>query len=253
MVIRTSIHTIKPEAVITARNGAFHCHYVTDLPQEIVRTFLQSDPDELFSRGEAVDSGRSGNPRDLARVMVAGKAFFLKRYNCQGRFYRIKNMFRRSRAQRAMRAGHLLLAAGVATPRPLICLEERSWRLLGRSYLVCPFLEGGRSMLDLWPELDATQRDLYMRRLGRLMGLLHSCGIIHGDSNWRNIVVREERGQDPQFWFVDLDGVRYYRRLKVARAERDIGHFLRDLTRNGASEEYTRLFRHHWQQALHLN
>jgi tRNA A-37 threonylcarbamoyl transferase component Bud32 len=239
--------------VVFERSGAFRCYYDAEVSKDIVKEFLQPDPDDLFERGEQVSSGRSGNPRDLAKVLVKGKWFFLKRYNCQGRFYRIKNMFRLSRGRRAMRAGRWLLNSGVPTPKPLICLEERHGRMLGRSYLICPFLEGSRSLFDLWPDLDADRKRLYMQRLGRLMGTLHRSGIVHGDSNWRNILVGKGQAEELRFWFVDLDGVRRYRRLTAARAERDIGHFLRELKRNGADEEYARLFRRHWQRTLNLN
>ncbi len=242
----------KFQAVVHERNGNFHSYYVPGSPVDMLQACLRPDPALLFSQGQSVSSGRSGNPRDLAKVVVGAKSYFIKRYNCQGNLYRFKYIFRASRARRAMKAGQLLLSLGVPTPEPLVCMEERHGRLLGDSYLVCPFLEGCHSLFDLWPGLELFRKRLYMQRLGELLGTLHRSGVIHGDSNWRNILVGEEEDTQPRFWFVDLDGVRRYRHLTFARAQRDTGHFLRELIRNGADEEFAQLFRHHWQKSLTL-
>jgi tRNA A-37 threonylcarbamoyl transferase component Bud32 len=216
--------------------------------EQLCRTLLP-DPDRIFWQGDRVDSGRKGNPRDLARIVVDGRSYFVKRYDSRNWQYRVKNMLRFSRARRCMRAGQALLESGVLTPRPLLCLDRRTWRLLGPSYLVCPFLEDAVSLLDLWPDLDAARREELLGLAGRMFGALHGRGIVHGDTNWRNILVRNA-GQGSEFWLVDLDGTRFYRRLPFARAERDIGHFLRDLQRCGEGDQVAGLFRHHWRSAL---
>jgi tRNA A-37 threonylcarbamoyl transferase component Bud32 len=184
-------------------------------------------------------------------VKVGKQFYFIKRYNCRGWKYRVKNMFRISRARRAMQAGQALQACGIRTPQPLVCLEERRFFLLGSSYLVCTFLEDTLSLLELWPDLDDKRRVEILRQVAELFGIMHRRGIVHGDSNWRNILVRNA-SEKPEFWIVDLDGTRRYRRLTASRAERDIGHFLRDLTRSGAGEEFARLFRSHWERSLML-
>jgi tRNA A-37 threonylcarbamoyl transferase component Bud32 len=212
---------------------------------------LLPDPDDLFRQGENVDSGRVSNICDRAKVKVGKQFYFIKRYNCRGWKYRVKNMFRISRARRAMQAGQALQACGIRTPQPLVCLEERRFFLLGSSYLVCTFLEDTLSLLELWPDLDDKRRVEILRQVAELFGIMHRRGIVHGDSNWRNILVRNA-SEKPEFWIVDLDGTRRYRRLTASRAERDIGHFLRDLTRSGAGEEFARLFRSHWERSLML-
>ncbi len=239
--------------MMSERHGTYRCYFPDAPSQKDLRAALLPDPDRLLERGECISSGREGNPRHLAKVAINGRAYLLKLYDCQGSFYRIKNVFRASRALRSLRAGQWLHSVGVSTPEPLACLEERQAGLLGRSYLLCPFLEGVRPLLAVWPELDAEGRWLYLRRLGGIMGRLHRAHIVHGDSNWRNILVGENRPGELRFWLVDLDCTRRYPRLAPARAERDIGHFLRDLSRSGAGAECMQLFRHHWRVALTNN
>jgi hypothetical protein len=241
------------KSIISQRSGSFRCYYAPDASLSDLWDALLPEPELLFGQGEAVCSGREGNPRDLVKVRVAGVPYFIKRYNCRGTLYRFKNVFRPSKALRSMRAGQLLSSIGVLTPRPLICLEERHVGLLGRSYLVCPFLVDCPSLLDLWPGLDRDQRRFYLATLGTIMGRMHRANVIHGDSNWRNILVDGDDPGQPRFWFVDLDGFRRYHRLDAHRAERDTGHFLRELLRLGAEREFADLFRDHWRRALTHN
>lgn len=238
------------KSIFSERSGFYRCYYAAGSDHRILKDALLPDPDRLFEQGEPVLSERKGNPRDLAKVIVAGTTYLIKRYSCRGKLYRIKNIFRASKALHSMRAGQLLMSIGVDTPEPLFCMEERHAGLLGQSYLVCPFLAGCRSLLHLWPDLDEGRRTAFLKELSEILGRMHRANVIHGDSNWRNILVSGEGRGRARFWFVDLDGVRRYRRLSRERAELDIAHFLRDLSRSGAGRETTELFRSHWQRAL---
>lgn len=241
----------KTEWVIE-RHGNFRvCKIAGDESERLSRVLLP-DPEHFFRLGEKVESGRHGNPRDLVRVTVDDRSYLIKRYNCRGWSYRVKNVFRFSRARRCLLAGQVLLDHGIHTPQPLLSLDQRNWRLLGDSYLVTPFLDDAVSLLELWPELDARWQARYLQSAGALFGRLHRLGIIHGDTNWRNILVRPH-SQKPEFWLVDLDGMRSYKRMSADRAIRDVGHFLRDLGRNGGDENAAALFRNHWQRAMDIN
>ena len=236
---------------MTKRYGNYKVVNVQSAEASLLSQALLPDPECLFNQGENVDSGRESNVCDRVKVAVEKRFYFIKRYNCRGWKYRLKNMFRISRAQRAMQAGQALQDCGIRTPQVLVCLEERRFFLLGSSYLVCPFLDDTVSLLELWPRLDDKRREEFLRQAAGLFGIMHRHGIVHGDSNWRNILVRNP-SEKPELWFVDLDGSRRYRRLSFARAERDIGHFLRDLTRSGADEKSVQLFRNDWERSLML-
>jgi tRNA A-37 threonylcarbamoyl transferase component Bud32 len=206
------------------------------------------DPDDLYCRGQIVDSGRPGVRRDCLHITVAGQDYFIKRYNCIDWRYRFRHLFRPSRALRSWRAGWALLRAGVPTPVPQLCLEERTFRLLGSAYLVCAGLPGSVQFLELWPRLSSSEQKEALKDLAVLIGRMHWHRIIHGDINWRNILVRSS-AEKPTYYFVDLDGSRRVSRLKACRAERDIGHFIRDLRRCGGDQGLENLFLEQWRSA----
>ena len=211
---------------------------------------LLPNPDRLFAQGEVRLSPWQGPGTDKVRLTLSGHDYFLKRYNRLGTVYGIKNLLRRSRAVKSWMAARLFAKCGVPTPQPLLCLEERWCGLLGRSYLLFPFLKGeAASFLDLWPCLDTDQRQRCLEGLGRIIGCMHHQGLLHGDLNWRNIIAlrREEMFC---FWLVDLDGSRSTSAFAPARARKDLAHFLRDLDRAGAPQTLYDGFLGAWQKAI---
>lgn len=209
---------------------------------------LLPDPDLTLSRGEEIVSLWRGITTSKLRVRFGDRDYFLKRYNCTGWGYRLKNALRPSRAVRAWQAVELFLAHGVPTPVPLLCLEERRLRLLGRAYLLFPFVaEEGGNFLDLWPHLDDAKRRMCLELLGVMLGKMHRQGLLHGDLNWRNIVaVRED--DSFRFWLVDLDGS-VLASPSPARAWDDLTHFVRDMTRAQLDEGTREVFFASWRRA----
>ncbi|WP_306533203.1 lipopolysaccharide kinase InaA family protein [Geobacter sp.] len=189
---------------------------------------LLPDPDLILDRGEILP-GR-GNSCRIAKVVIDGTTYVLKRYNRRGWRYSLRHVFRRSRAQRTWLAAWNFLVRGVRVAEPLLCLEERSYRLLGRSYVLMEYLEKTERLTTLWERLSPEQKQFLVEQAASLFGQLHRSGCIHGDTNWDNILLRQnESGFD--FFLVDLDCTRIFSRVMTEKAQRDIGHFLRDLGR----------------------
>ncbi|MRR08115.1 MAG: hypothetical protein EG828_14550, partial [Deltaproteobacteria bacterium] len=118
------------------RNGDFIVYRDSSYVDDMLLSALLSDPDSLLKAGREIQSPWQCAATDKTIVEIRGKSYFLKRYNCLGSRYRLKNMVRSSRALKSWWAGWKFLELGVPTPRPLVCLEERRLRLLGRSYLL---------------------------------------------------------------------------------------------------------------------
>jgi tRNA A-37 threonylcarbamoyl transferase component Bud32 len=236
--------------LLRERHGAFVVWRQDSAEARNLLARLLPDPDRLLTAGEHLPSPWCCTTTDKVRIIVDSQPYFLKRYNCGGWLYRFKNAFRPSRALRSWRAAEHFAERGVPTPKPLLCLEVRHLRLLGRSYILFPFLSGAAgSFLDLWPSLDEVQKRECLQQLGVVIGRMHGQGLLHGDLNWRNILAVRS-GLEFRFHVVDLDGSRHTAKMIPDDAIRDLDHFLRDLERSGADPDLRAVFLDRWRREV---
>ncbi len=214
-----------------------------------IMQILLPDPDVVFLRGDPIPSPWSGIFTDKRRVRVIDQDYFIKRYNCAGWLYRLKNMVRPSRALRSWHAALRFRDCGVPTPEPLFCLEERHWGFLGRAYIIFPFFADGIDLLRLWPQLDPVAQETCLDRLAVILGHMHVQGVYHGDTNWRNILVRRHENEW-RFDLIDLDGCRFMKKPSKEKAMRDLNHFNRDMDRHQVTPALRNLFYKKWERAL---
>ncbi len=244
---RKPIDSRASAVLLRERRGPYRIGRVAGADSARLRDALWPDPGRLFDQGEAIQSRWQTRATDKVVVSVQGVSYFLKRYNCPGWGYRLKNVFRKSRGERSWEAAWLFQRLGIPTPLPLVWMEERRWRLLGTSILAFPNLCASRSLLEYWPGARGEEQLRILRRAAVVIGNMHRAGVLHGDLNWRNLLVQEEGGA-PEILLVDLDGYRQAGSLGVKDAEKDLAHFLRDLKRSGASEALGDHFRQTWRQ-----
>jgi tRNA A-37 threonylcarbamoyl transferase component Bud32 len=238
---------------VEERRGAFMVWRQNTVEAKALLISLLPDPDRLLAAGVELPSPWRGPATDKVRLSIDGRDYFLKRYNCLGWFYRLKNALRPSRALRSWLAVRVFLERGVPTPEPLLCLEERHLRLLGRSYVLFPFVAAATgSFLDLWPLLNEGAKRKSLESLGGIIGAMHRKGLLHGDLNWRNILALSDE-DGPHFQLVDLDGSRLLATVNARLAERDLDHFLRDLERAGSGPDLTMLFLDRWRREVGID
>ena len=182
---------------------------------------LLSDPDRLLESGQIL---KAGNTVRAARIELNGKNYFLKRFNCKGWNYQLKNSLRRSRAVRTWLVSWQFRVRGLPVPEPLICLEERHLCLLSRSYLLFRFIENSEPLDRFWSHSDPASRKDLLGRLGLLLGRMHFFGGLHGDLKWNNILVGGKR-----LYLTDLDGSSIVGKGKFAAKRKDLERFLVDL------------------------
>lgn len=214
--------------------GGFNIFRRRDSVAEEALAALLPDPDRLLAQGEVMP-GR-GNSCVAARVRIAGRQYILKRYNCRGWAYRLRHVFRRSRALRTWLSARAFQLRGVPLPEPCLCLEERRWRLLERSYILTEYFEGASRLSDIYSQQSSERRRALLARLGIVFGRLHRFLGVHGDTNWDNILVRPD-GEGFAVALVDLDGSRILPWRRPARFAKDIWHFLRDMQRRGDNRQ----------------
>jgi tRNA A-37 threonylcarbamoyl transferase component Bud32 len=202
---------------------------------------LLADPDRLLESGEIL---KAGNTVRAARIELDGRYYFLKRFNCKGWGYRLKNAFRRSRAVRSWLVSWGFLLRSLPVPQPIICLEERRLRLLGRSYILFEYVDRAETLTGVWPRLGDAERRGLLIRLAMLFGRMHLFGAVHGDLKWNNILVRDQDCRD--LFLTDLDGSRIVGPGKRRAKRADLGRFLLDLAKVEPGEKHLSFFLECW-------
>ncbi len=194
---------------------------------------LLPDPDHLLAAGEQLP-GR-GRGCTTARVTIAGTDYLLKRFAYRSVWYGFRHIFKRSRALKVFFNQNQAHEAGVSVPQPFLCLEERSWRFLRRGYVLDRYLQKSRPLDQCWDELTEPEQGDILLQAAENYGRLHQAGILHGDSNWRNLLVTQTEA-GPKIWLIDFDNSWRATSLSRSRRQRDIGHFVRDMRWRKMSE-----------------
>ncbi|MBI3802813.1 MAG: hypothetical protein HY282_03530 [Nitrospirae bacterium] len=119
--------------------------------------------------------------------------------------------FAASKGHRAWTAGRWMDARGFLTP-PLLALgEERRLGFIRKSFFVTEEVAGVRlsKLLEQKELLDCYSGGRLFERIGKLLGAFHREGMIHGDLNVTNFLVRSvEPLGPPEIYFLDNEGCR---------------------------------------------
>lgn len=208
---------------------------------------LLPDPDAVFQEEDMV---KPGSRTHAGFVTMCGKRYFLKRYNRRNWPYRVINALRGSRAARAWETTWAMWLNKVPVPRPLIMLEERQMRLLGRSYILMESLHDTERLVEAFDASDHAGRLELLEQAASTLAAMHAAGGVHGDLKWPNILVA--RTAVTEFYLVDLDGARVMHRLRRDLARKDLQRFVRDLAARDEGGEYVPFFWQRWEDELEL-
>lgn len=228
---------------ITEQRNGFSVIRVDSVEAERTLETLMPDPDRLFTDAIIV---KPGSRTHAGIIEINSCPYFLKRYNCRGWGYRARNVFRRSRAVRAWHAAWMFLAKDVPVARPLVCLGERRFRLLGRSYVLMDYASGSKRLREIWPETGEAERMTLLRNLAALLGRMHRRGCIHGDLKWDNILIGDITAGEAIL--VDMDGSRSFARPQTKKAHKDLERFMLELSQTNGAEKYVDFFRKSWNR-----
>ena len=184
--------------------------YSTSLPDDLVAT-LWADPASLIGRGESL---QAKGARKTVRLDWDSQPFVLKHYREPTRRHALKQLVLPSRASKTWNFTHRLVTAGVATPRPVACVENR-WGLLRRdSFLMYPYIEGRtlRTCIAEDAKQSPTVRDHLWNQIHDLWQRLVELRVSLGDTNLGNFIVSPAG----QIWLIDLDKSRFHRAPNAA-------------------------------------
>ena len=233
-----------PEFILEKR-GSLSIHVVQTLAQEFIPS-IAADPDHFFHLAgcEIIKDQRKIKVARL-KVEIQGEArtVYLKRYNAFSWRYRFRSIFQSSGAVRSLRGAVILSEYGISTVRPLAAVDSRSWGMLNGSFFLSEEIENGKTADAYWREELLTmkgkegirRRKRFVGAIGELFRSLHQRGVYHNDLKDANILVRPDFSDSAeQFYLLDLEGIRRYRKLNrqrqiknLVQINRTLGKYLR--------------------------
>tara|TARA_Y100000310_G_scaffold3236_3_gene4140 strand:- start:292 stop:1041 length:750 start_codon:yes stop_codon:yes gene_type:complete len=161
-----------------------------------------SSLDDVFAmQGEVVTSSPISH---LVKVKVAGKCYYVKKY--QGAGKHLRRYVGRSRVRAEWENLRVFQAIGIPTPQVVAYGEEVGYNVSRRGALVTEELVGTvdlHSLAIMGSELlnDHHWIDGVFDQLSRYVRTMHQHGFIHNDLKWRNILVT--RLGEPEVYFID--------------------------------------------------
>lgn len=221
---------------------------VRGVESEIGAHALFEKVEGLILNGKVYKPGSRGY---AVQVNIEGKVYFLKSYVSRGFAYSARNAFRRSRALATWCSNWKMYALGLPVPRPVLCMEERNFRLLGRSYLLTECFSETCNFEEAWADAGTNERFALLKETARIFSRMHRHGAVHGDLKWNNILVGCGSAAR-NIYLVDLDGSRCYSRFFKPMAKKDLNRFLRDLRKNESDKKFETEFLKDWQSEILL-
>lgn len=191
---------------------------------------------EALAAGDARVVKADGRAR-VTRIDADGCRVVVKETPPRGPWRALADRVRGSAGRRAWRGGHGLLVRGVGAARPLAFLERR---VLGLPIASLVVLE------DLRPAEPADAGtalppEAVVEALGRLARALHRRGVDHGDLKASHVFVRAAP-DGTEARLIDLEGVRFPRRLADARRRQALAELNASLPDRFPAEARRRAF-----------
>ena len=227
-------------AFILERRGSLSIYALGTFIQDLL-TNIDADPDHFFDLpGCEIIKDQKKIKVGRVKIKIQGslRRIYIKRYNAFSWRYRLGSLLQASGALRSLRGAAILSDSGICTARPLAAVDSRSWGMLNSSFFLSEEIKNGKTADAYWREdLLAVKgkegrgrRNRFLQKLGELFRSLHKQNVYHNDLKDANILVRSESsGGGEQFYLLDLEDIRRYRRLNRRRRTKNLVQLNRTL------------------------
>jgi tRNA A-37 threonylcarbamoyl transferase component Bud32 len=205
------------DAVVCRRSLTCVALYNAGLAHEL-KEMLWKQPELLVAAGQPL---RCKGVRRTVLLSWGSQRFVLKHYVEPTRRHALKQMVHPSRARSTWTVTHRLAEAGVATPRPVACIENRWGALRRDSFLMYPYVEGRTLRSYFAGEVDESQSSMetLWRQLGDLWRRLAELRVSLADTNVGNFIVSPAG----RLWVIDLDKARFHSLAYIAARNQQRG------------------------------
>ncbi len=175
------------------------------------------DPALFFKNSRVVTLSRVPSLEPKAPSLI------LRRLNYGKWRHQLRDVFRASRAERALSNGLLLESHGISTPRSWAAATRRSYRWPLRAYLITEEVPGAVS-LRAFAEEKSWLPAAIVSKLAQLLAQLHNAGFSHRDLKTTNILM----DGSGDLWLIDLDGIRVLGKISRERVVLDLSRLAAD-------------------------
>jgi hypothetical protein len=175
-----------------------------DLVQEVIRCLMDKDLDK-----GSMEFVKDGKGRQVFKLAVNDKKYYIKKYFYRKISKRIKNLFRSAEALRALKVSLRLLRSGVPVVQPVLAVVYRRDFWTVDSLFVTEDFQG----IDLQSYLadgkyDQDIKSLIIKGTARLWAQFYKNNFINGDPNLGSILIKFTQS-DFKLSLVDVDNTRH--------------------------------------------
>lgn len=198
-----------PADVEARKSPVRTAHLDPSLPASLAES-LWSCPELLIAQGDTLQKSQL---RSTVRLDGDDRQYVLKRYQPDW-WQASKGIIQASRAWSTWTVAHFLADAGVATPRPVACVEDR-WRgFRGSSYVMYPYVPGKtlRERLATDAKHSPELKTQLWRQLEELWLQLTNLKVSLADAKTGNFIV----DANLRLWAIDLDKSRVHGSAQAA-------------------------------------
>lgn len=201
----------RPSSNVLERRSAVRVSRCSTAVPDDLADALWRQPIQLLERGELL---QANGARRTVLLSWGGEKYVLKHYVEPSWRHSLKQLAVRSRARSTWLISHRLADAGVATPRPLACVENRWGPMRRDSYLMYAYIEGRSLRSCLSQDCGADQYAVHLwHELTILWERLQELRVSLADANLGNFIV----SPTSELWVIDLDKSRFHRTQFLAR------------------------------------
>lgn len=139
--------------------------------------------------------------------------YYFKRYLVRGWRDAFKNLFRASRARRALERGEDIESLGFYAPRAVCLIESgRECALVTEAINNAPNFREWLNKPELGVVTSRKKKRALLRAVAEVVAAWHNAGLHHADLRIGNLLCRQEAGLWKFFW-LDNEGVTRHRRV----------------------------------------
>lgn len=168
---------------------------------------------------------KKGNTCTVSLAEIDGIKTVLKRYNIKSFWHGINRAFRQTRAAASWANAHRLNILGIATPKPIALIEERSGYFRGKAYFLSEYLDAPDASTFFAQIKNKKSQAEAIQNIVEMFYRMYLLKLSHGDMKANNIKVLDENP-----YLIDLDSMQQHAWDFVAkkRHAKDLKRFMRN-------------------------